>query len=160
MMEFLRWLENLGFSVWVRESGSLWSYPLVLFLHTVGLAFLVGPSVAIDLRLLGFARRMPVAPLETFYPIMWAGFWCNAISGVILVMQDATTKAVNPVLYLKLVFVAVAVADLIVMRRLFRDPDPDAAAATGSARRLAILSLVCWTGAIAAGRLIAYVSRT
>ena len=41
-MDWLVWLESLPLSVWVRESGSLWSYPTVLFLHTVGLAFAVG----------------------------------------------------------------------------------------------------------------------
>src|SRR5277367_4324522 len=27
MMHFLQWVESLGFSTWVRESGSVWSYP-------------------------------------------------------------------------------------------------------------------------------------
>jgi hypothetical protein len=67
-MELLSWIEQPGFSAWVRESGSLWGYPTILFLHTAGLAFLVGPSIAIGSRVLGFIPSLP-------YPIMWTGFW-------------------------------------------------------------------------------------
>ena len=53
-MDWLNVIENSGFGTWVRESGSLWSYPTIIFLHSLGLSFVVGMSVALDLRLLGF----------------------------------------------------------------------------------------------------------
>ena len=81
-MDWLIWLESLPSSVWVRESGSLWSYPTVLFLHTVGLAFAVGMSAVISLRVLGAAADMPLPALEPFYRVLWIGFWVNAASGV------------------------------------------------------------------------------
>ncbi len=74
-MELLSWIEQPGFSAWVRESGSLWGYPTILFLHMAGLAFLVGPSIAIGSRVLGIIPSLPFSPLEKFYPIMWTGFW-------------------------------------------------------------------------------------
>ena len=40
-MDFLIRLEESGFGTWVRESPSLWAYPTVLFLHTLGLALLL-----------------------------------------------------------------------------------------------------------------------
>jgi hypothetical protein len=43
----------------VRESRSIWAYPTILTLHTVGLALLAGLSIAVDLRMLGVARRVP-----------------------------------------------------------------------------------------------------
>ena len=90
MMPLLASLENSGFGTWVRESKSLWAYPTILFLHTVGLGFLVGLNAAIDFRILGFARKLPLAPMESFYKIMWAGFWVNLLSGTLLLMADAT----------------------------------------------------------------------
>ena len=36
MYEFYSWVESTAFSTWIRESGSLWSYPIVLTLHTMG----------------------------------------------------------------------------------------------------------------------------
>src|SRR5919204_1705110 len=105
-MDFLARLEATSFATWVRESSSLWAYPAILFLHTVGLGFLVGTNVVIALRLLGCASRLPIAPMERFYRVMWLGFWINAASGVALLMADATTKLTNPVFYIKMAFIA------------------------------------------------------
>src|SRR5206468_10140089 len=109
MMGFFAWLESTAFCIWVRESDSVWAYPTILFLHTVGLGLVAGVSAAIDLRILGFAARLPLAPMEEFFPIMWAGFWINAVSGTVLLIADATTKLTNPVFYVKMGFIALAV---------------------------------------------------
>ncbi len=122
-MPFLRWLEALSLSTWIREGGSIWGYPTILFLHTVGLGFLGGLSVAMALRILGVASRLPLTPFAKFYPLMWVGFWVNAISGILLLMADATTKAINPVFYIKIGFTLVACLALIFLRRrFFSDP--------------------------------------
>jgi hypothetical protein len=148
-MEFLAWLESTGFGTWVRESPSVFAYPSILFLHTVGLSLLVGTNVAIDLRLLGRSRDLPLAPMESFFKVMWLGFWINALSGVALLVADATTKLINPVFYVKMAFIACGVATMVLIRkRVFH----------GESRGnvLALLSLVLWGGAITAGRLMAY----
>lgn len=156
-MAFLQWLEALQFSVWVREGNSIWGYPTILFLHTVGLGFLAGLSVATDMRILGVASRLPLIPFEKFYPLMWIGFWVNAISGMILLAADATTKAINPTFYVKMGFTLVAVLLLIYLRRrFFRDPRLDEKPISGQGKAIAVLSLICWVGAITAGRLMAY----
>lgn len=153
-MSFLLSLENSAFGTWVRESTSPGAYPTILFLHTVGLGFLVGLNAAIDLRILGAARKMPLAPMEKFYRIMWAAFWVNALSGTALLIADATTKLTNPVFYVKMSFVALAVINMVALRRrVFRRTSIDVA---GFGRVLAITSLILWGGAITAGRLMAY----
>jgi len=159
MMQFLASIENTRFSIWVRESSSLWAYPTILFMHTVGLGFLVGLNAAIDLRILGVARRMPLAPMEKFFRIMWTAFWVNAVSGTMLLVADATTKLTNIVFYIKLGFIALAVANMmLIRRRIFRDPalDVDTQPIDRFGRALAATSLVFWGGAITAGRLMAY----
>ena len=103
-MSFLASIENTALAAWVRESSSLWAYPMILFMHTVGLGFLVGLNTVIDLRILGVARRLPLAPMESFYRIMYAAFWVNAASGTLLLMADATTKLTNRVFYAKMAF--------------------------------------------------------
>jgi len=158
MMDFLVRLEQTGFGTWVREAPTLWAYPTVLFLHTVGLGFLVGINVAIDLRLLGVARKLPLAPFERLFPIMWAGFWINALSGAALILADATTKLTNPVFYVKMLFVMLGVVNMgWLKRRLFRDPASlESWPATPQARFVAVTSLVIWIGATTAGRLMGY----
>ena len=156
-MEILAALENSGFGTWVRESPSPWAYPGILFLHTIGLAFLVGLSVVINLRLLGCAKRVPIAPMEGFYRIMWSGFWVNALSGAALFVANATTKGTNPAFYFKMGFVALAMVVLVLLRRsVFRHSATEADEVSGRAKVLAVASIVCWSGAIAAGRLMAY----
>ena len=156
---FLQAVELSGFSTWVRESSSLWAYPGVLFLHTLGLAFVVGMSVAISLRVLGVGSAAPIKPMEKFFPVMWAGFWINTFSGTILLAIDATNKLSSPVFYIKMSCIVLAVIAVQLTRnRVFRDPDTETKGVTTSARILAAVSIALWLGAIVAGRLMAYLS--
>ena len=158
MTGFATWLEGSAVAVWTRESPSIWAYPTVLTLHTVGLGVLVGANAVIDFTLLGFAPRLPVRSLAPLYRFMWAGFAINAMTGLLLFASDATVKSRQPVFYIKLTCIAVALVVTAMIR-----PTVDCAAAvrgaeSGSApgRRLAALSLLLWAGAVTAGRLMAY----
>lgn len=157
MMELLASLEGSGFGTWLRESGSIWAYPAVLTLHTMGLGVLVGASAVLDLRLLGCAPRIPLASLERLYPIMWAGFWVNAITGAALFVADATTKGTTRVFMAKLVIIVFAVGVLIRMKTtVYGGAVVNNEAGTGT-RALAVASLLLWVAAIATGRYMAYV---
>jgi len=156
--DFATWLQGSALGVWTRESPSIWAYPTVLTLHTVGLGVLVGANAVIDFRLLGFAPRLPVPSLAPLYRFMWAGFAINAVTGIMLFASDATTKARQPVFYLKLALIAVALVITAVIRTTVeRGPAlRDGDLSPGPTRRLAALSLLLWAGAVAAGRLMAY----
>src|SRR5918992_5407134 len=104
-MEFAQTLQQTALARWIGESGSLWGYPTILFLHTLGLATLAGLSAGINLRILGFARTLPLAPMVRFYPTMWAAFAVAAVSGIALLIADATTKLAQTVFWVKLFFV-------------------------------------------------------
>jgi hypothetical protein len=117
-----------------------------------------GVNTAVDLRILGFAPRLRLAPMEKFYPVMWWGFAINALTGVILLAASASTIAISGVFWTKMVLILLAVVDLQVIRnRIFRDPLLDKRPVPMNDRVLALLSILLWTGAITAGRLIAYV---
>src|SRR5215467_760607 len=158
MMDFLQWLEQSSFPTWVRESPSVWAYPMVLLLHTIGMGVVCGINAGIDLRLMGIARAIPVGPMRKFLPILWAGFWMNAVTGTILVMQDATTKLRNVDFYVKMIFIALAIINLkLIKTRVFEDPELDKGPLPENAKILALTSIFFWLGAITAGRLLAYV---
>src|SRR5262245_12868790 len=157
MMELLASLENSGFGVWLRESPSIWAYPTVLTLHTLGLGVLVGGNAVLDLRLLGWGKTIPLAPLEKLFPLMWAGFWVNAISGVALFVGDATTKGTTWVFMTKLLIIVVGVALLVAMKRTVFGRGESAAVETPVGRALAAASLVVWFLAIVTGRYMAYI---
>jgi hypothetical protein len=156
---FLLWLESTALSQWIVSSTSMFAFPGILALHAIGMAFAAGLGAAIDLRILGVARDVPLPEMRRFLPILWIGFWMNAVSGVLLLIAYPTKALTNPVFYLKLVLIAVAMTLLVRIGRLvFGD------GAAGQApppyesrlRRMAWISLACWAGAITAGRLLAY----
>jgi hypothetical protein len=157
MLDFLASLENTGFASWLRESGSIWAYPAVLTLHTLGLGVLVGASTVIDLRLLGAAPQIPIEPLRRLFPIMWAGFWVNAISGVLLFVTDATTKGTTTVFMAKLGIIVLAVIVLTTLRRSAFGHSPLSSHPPMSVKALAAASLALWLAAIVTGRYMAYV---
>jgi hypothetical protein len=157
MMEFLNSLGASPFSTWLRESPSIWAYPAVLTLHTVGLGVLVGANWMVDLRVLGFAPGLPISLFARAFPIMWAGFWLNAATGVLLFVADPT-KATTTIFAWKLAIIAAAVMMLITLKqRLYREP-VHMDNATAAIKAVAIVSIVLWVAAIATGRLMAYVT--
>ena len=157
MDPFFIWIETSEFSIWLRESSSLWVFPFVLILHTWGLAFLVGANVVLDLRVLGLARDVPIRSLERYFLVMWLGFWVNAFSGVLLLIAYPTKAMTNPLFYVKLTLIGVAFALAFrIRRRLGEAPTTAGSPMPVRLRQLAAVSLACWAAAIPAGRLLAY----
>jgi len=155
MESFFVWLEATPLSTWLRESPSLWAFPFVLILHTVGLAFFVGANVAWDVRVLGFSMGIPLDALRRYFLVMWAGFWINAVSGVLLLIAYPTKALTNPLFYAKLALIGLGIALALRIRRGVQDVRADSDAPE-PARTLAAVSLGCWVAVIFAGRLLAY----
>jgi hypothetical protein len=144
----------------MRESGA-WTYAIVNLLHILGVASLFGSVLVLDLRLLGFGRRIPLAPLaDATVPIATAGFVVAAATGAALLVTKATEYVGNTFLAIKLPAIALGLLNVLVLRwspawqaRGVRD------LSAREDRQLALmggLSLVCWLTAITAGRMIAY----
>ncbi len=156
--DFLFWIELTSVGTFVRESPSLLAYPTVLFMHTIGLGFLVGANAVVDLRLLGFAKGVSLKPLGRLFRVMWFGFWINAISGVLLLMADASTKLINPIFYIKLGFIGLAMVCLwLIDRTVFRNDGFNDDAIPSNVKAMAGASLLFWVTATTFGRLMAYV---
>ncbi|MFO7285696.1 MAG: hypothetical protein LOD94_09080 [Gammaproteobacteria bacterium] len=157
-MNILSVLEQTALSVWLRESPTMWGFPFVLFLHTLGLGIVAGLGVALNLWALGWAERYPAAPLQRAFPVAFAGFALALVSGVLLLVAYPTKALTDPVFYLKLVLIGAALAQLDwLRRRLFAAPLADRPARPDrSIRLLAGVALALWAGAVLTGRLLAY----
>jgi hypothetical protein len=156
---FLAWVESTTLSQWVVGSTSIFAFPGILVLHAIGMGFAVGISAAVDLRILGVAPGVPLAEMRRLLPILWAGFWLNAASGALLLIGYPTKALTNPVFYLKLGLIAAAMVLLArISKRAFVAPGGAMlqSQSSESLRPLATASLLCWAGAITAGRLLAY----
>lgn len=157
-MPVFEWLESTALAIWVGES--LWGYPIVLGMHAIGLAIVVGIFVMLNLRLLKVIRGVSFHAFLSLYRLAWIGFLINAVSGSALFVSQATTFAQSAPFLIKIsaVFAGVIVG-IFIQRRLglrVADWDETDAVIGSSATALASLSLLCWIGAIVAGRLIAY----
>ncbi len=143
-----------------------WVWPLSEVLHFIGLALLVGIVTLFDLRLLGVAKRLPVAPLRKLLPWAVFGFVLCVSTGLVFVTGLWANVAVHPVeavridlyLQLKLIFIFLAGLNLLVFyqsgvsRAVDRlGPGDDAPVL---AKIIAASSLFLWVGVVYWGRLI------
>ena len=65
------WIEGTALSMWIGQSATVFAFPAILVVHTLGMAMLAGISVMVDLRLLGFASQIPSVRLARFWPLFW-----------------------------------------------------------------------------------------
>ena len=154
MIPFTTWIESTALSIWIRESPSLLAFPFFLIVHAWGMGFLAGSNAAVDLRILGFAPRVPLQAMSRFYPVMWFGFVINLISGLLLLIAYPTKALTNPVFYFK---IGCIVAGMILMGRIRKRAVAFADGDTRPGMKLAATaSLLVWAGAVVSGRFLAY----
>lgn len=153
----LKEIEMSAFSVWLRESSSVFAFYFVLCLHTIGMMVLVGASAALDLRLLGVASDLPIAPMKKLFNFMYAGFGINVVSGVLLLWAYPTKAFTNPDFYIKLSLIALGMWTIMKIKKVvFSDSGMSESSMMAAGSRLAMVSLVTWMAVITAGRLLAY----
>src|SRR3954447_16478987 len=150
----LQQLQDSAFAMWVVGSDSLWAYPTILTLHTVGLAVIVGAAFVVDLPVLGVGRDIPLLHLRNAFRFFWAGFAINLASGLVLFAIDAVHRSTQPVFFLKLGFIAAAIAITAALRGRTMREGADLLPSVSGAKPLAISSLLLWAAAIVAGRLM------
>lgn len=142
----------------------LWLYPSVETVHLVGIGLLFGSIAILDLRLLGFSRRIGVKALAR-HVLPWtaASFILIVPSGFLMFTAHASefiqspvfalkmglilTAGLNAALFHAIVFPSVEVWDSEEMRKLAPPP---------SVRISALVSILIWISVIACGRLLAY----
>lgn len=151
----LEWIESFGISVWLRESPSVWAHPTVLTLHTTGMAVLVGANYLLDLRLLGIGRNVPLSAYRWIFPVIAIGLTVNLCTGAMLFAKNATSWGTAIPFLVKMALVIASVATVIPLRKFVVSGDVSQSEA-GRARILAIASILAWSGAVTAGRLLAY----
>jgi hypothetical protein len=155
---FLTWLESTGYVQWML--GSLVAYPFLLAIHALGLALTVGVLLALDLRLLGLYRTIPLTSLHRLLSIAWVGIGLNATSGLLIFPTQASEYVTNVPFIVKMVCVLLGGVSLVVVQRVQKREAADWDAAghvPPLGRGLALGSMVFWTVAVVTGRLIAYV---
>jgi hypothetical protein len=138
---------------------SRWAWPICESLHFMGMSVLVGVVGLFDLRLLGFARGVPIPAFHRLIPIGVAGFVLNALTGFCFLSGTPDQYLFNRAFWWKVTFFTIAGLNVLVFytatfRRLLtlapESPPPLAARLAGA------VSLCAWIGVMAAGRLLTF----
>jgi hypothetical protein len=145
----------------VAMRGELWLYPAVETVHLWGIAVLVGAVILFDLRLLGFARAIPLRALAR-HLLRWAVSALLLIvpSGLLMFSAHAGDFIDNRAFVLKMVLLMLAATNAAALHAgVLRSAAAwDVAVAAPLAARLhAVTSIVLWLCIVGCGRLIAYV---
>ena len=135
--------------------GSRWGYAALNAAHIFAIALLIGSVVPLNLRLLGVWRGISrEAVVRVLAPVAASGLALALLTGPLLFSVRAQEYSGVGVLQLKLAFIAVGVLSTLALcwGHGFLLRDAPRARLVGHA----ILSLVCWPGALVCGRLIAF----
>jgi hypothetical protein len=151
--EFLAALE----ASWLGHTGrhSAWLYTTANLIHVLGAAFVVGGIAVFDLKVLAERGRNAFQVGRYAIPLAALGMVLQIPTGILLLAVEARAIGVNPAFYLKLTFIAIGLANVILFHTRF-----NSALRTGAlppeARIYALISLIAWIIALLAGRMIAY----
>jgi hypothetical protein len=147
------WVAATPYADWAASNP--YAYPVANTVHVLALVLLLGGIGLVDLRVIGLFRPLPLQPLSrALIPIAATGVLILAASGSILFAADAEVLARQGTFRLKLILIAIALANVALFRLRYgvvvADPPP------AGARLLALLSLLLWTSVAICGRMIAY----
>jgi hypothetical protein len=159
LLALAQWIQLTAPFTYLRESH--YTYPAVLSLHMVGIAFFGGMILMTDLRLLGWAMRSrPVSNVVDQLRIpKRIGFLLMVIFGFLLFGCKAEEYYYNPFFRLKMMLLACVAVHALVFRGsvYYRAAEfGPAGAIPRRAKLAAILSLLLWTGIACMGRGIGY----
>lgn len=155
-------------AIWLRLSwlsqrmrGDPWLYPSVEIIHILGFVVLVGGVTLFDLRVLGFARAIPVRQLgQHLLPWSLASLALVVPAGIMMFSADPQSLVNNRVFLLKLTLIVAAGLNALLFHvGVYRTVAGwnTGVAAPPLARAQALLSILLWIAIICCGRLLAYV---
>jgi hypothetical protein len=158
VVAFSTWLKGTEMSRFVTHYA--WVWPACETLHFIGLAMLVGVIGMLDLRMLGLAKGLPLAPLHKLVPWGVSGFIINVLTGSMFFAGDPFQYIHNYAFWLKMMFIAIAGLNMLAfyVTGVFRTaealgPGEDAPML---AKVIAGSSLFLWVGVMYLGRMLPF----
>jgi len=159
ILSLVQWTLNTGIGDFVQSHT--WMFPIGEGLHFMGLSLLVGVIGMVDLRMLGFAKQLPFAPLHNLTPWAIGGFIINVLTGIMFwfVNPELYALQVPRISLYKLLFIFLAGVNLLVFRLTVYDrmmslgPGEDAPLL---AKFIGATSIFLWLGVIWWGRMIMF----
>ncbi len=154
MIAVIDWLTATPLSQAIQTTS--WAIPGIQVVHILCLATLFALALNLSLRIAGrgLAAESLASLAGRFVPAIWVCLGLLLLSGALLILAEPFRTITNPVFYLKMSLLIVAVALTLWLASVARR---QAAKPTTVHVAAAALSMLVWAGIIVAGRYIAYV---
>ena len=94
---------------------SHWAWPAAETVHFLGLSLSLGVLLAINLRLLGFMRKVPFADVHRLLPLGMLGFGANLITGMFFFIAASEQYTQNVAFHWKVVLLMLAGVNYLVL---------------------------------------------
>ena len=138
----------------------MWVWPVLEDLHFLGLILILGSMGVLNLRILGFLKQLPVAPLHRFLPWGIAGFFINVVTGLLFFLGMPGFYTVNVIFQIKMLTVLLAGGNLLLFNctsafRALEHLGPGEEAPR-FAKFIAASQIFLWIAVIVLGRYIPY----
>lgn len=108
----IEWLKSTSLSQAMSMSPVLW--PICEMLHFIGLALLIGGAGLIDLRLMGAMKSVPLSAVMQVRKWAVLGIVINVVTGALFFIGAPGQYMYNSAWYFKLVFLAVAIVNILI----------------------------------------------
>jgi len=156
LLDLNGWLQAAGIVDWARGGANV--YPVANVVHVLGVVMLVGAIGVVDLRIAGAWRQLPLMPLSrALTPVAAVGLTLQAASGLVLFAADGEALSGSTTFQVKLVLIALALANALAFRLRWRKARPGELYVPSPVERAsALVSLLLWLTIAILGRLIAY----
>jgi uncharacterized membrane protein len=149
----IQWLSATSLSQFIQTTS--WAIPAIQVVHIICLATLFALALILSLRFAG--RGLAAEPLASlarrFVPAMWICVVVLFLSGSLLIIAEPFRTITNPVFYLKMSLLIVAIALTLWLASVARRRPETRRAIHVAAATLGVL---IWAAIIVAGRYIAY----
>lgn len=151
MAEIFQFIESLPIITAFR--GSIWAYPIVSWMHVLGISILFGSIFGADLGLLGVAPHLSPRPVQsTLSRIGIFGFCVTTISGTVLLAPAIREYVTNGYFAIKMIVILLAGINALILYRVFHKIETGSKLVTISAG----ISIVLWLTVLFCGRMLAF----
>ena len=157
-MSLVEWIGAWPGAVLLQRSGT--AYLLVNAAHILGVGLVVGAILPLDLRLLGFFRRVPLEVIGPFLSrAAAAGVALAIVTGLWLFTVKPAEYLGNTAFLCKALLLAVALGNVVLQHRnrRFRAALAGGGNVHPSVRLIAACSATLWLSVLVAGRWIGFV---
>lgn len=158
-LSIVNWMQ----SSWIGVAGRdvYWVFPAAEIVHFFGLCLFMGAMLIIDLRLLGFARKLPLHATLTLIPIALVGLLLNFLSAIVFLCTYPENYWPSLAFNLKLLAIFLGCLNALwfkIMEAPRLVAVPDHGDVDRRTKTVAALSLVIWVAVIVLGRFLPFVS--